>query len=189
MADISLQAKPLLGAFESASGPVNLKELTELAIVSMAIPQGDEAGCTEKLRAAFGATLPENGRTCLSADGKTRFLRTQPDQLFALFIHADPDARKVVHNATEGAFWTTDQTDVWCALEISGPQAREALARICPLDLHPESFGPDHMGRTVMEHLGAIIFRTGEDSFALMSARSSAQSFLHAVTQSIENIL
>ena len=58
-----------------------------------------------------------------------------------------------------------------------------SVARICPIDLHADAFGPDHATRTVMEHIGAMILRTGEDAFLLLSARSSAQSFLHAVVK------
>ena len=109
-------------------------------------------------------------------------------QLFAAFEHAGPDARQIVDKATGGAFWSTDQTDVWCALEITGPMVREALARLCPLDLHPEVFQADHMGRTTMEHMGAIVVRLGGDSFLLVSASSSAQSFWHAVEVSMKNV-
>ncbi|MYA88775.1 MAG: sarcosine oxidase subunit gamma, partial [Boseongicola sp. SB0662_bin_57] len=37
---------------------------------------------------------------------------------------------------------------------------------------------------TVMEHMGAMAIRTGDDAFLLLSAGSSAESFLHAVETS-----
>jgi sarcosine oxidase subunit gamma len=39
-----------------------------------------------------------------------------------------------------------------------------------------------------MEHLGTIVLRDGTDSFLLLSAHSSAESFLHAVETSIRNV-
>ena len=39
-----------------------------------------------------------------------------------------------------------------------------------------------------MEHLGTIIIRTEQDTFLLLSASSSAGSFLHAVETSIRNV-
>ena len=39
-----------------------------------------------------------------------------------------------------------------------------------------------------MEHLSVIILRDGADSFLLMSPRSSARSFLHAVELSVVNV-
>jgi sarcosine oxidase subunit gamma len=43
--------------------------------------------------------------------------------------------------------------------------------------------------RTVMEHLGVLILRTGDDAFMLLSASSSAKSFLHALETSVANVL
>jgi len=69
----------------------------------------------------------------------------------------------------------------------SGSGVRTALERLCPLDLHPDAFAVNTAQRTVMEHMGAMIVRTNDDQFLLMSASSSARSFLHAVETSITN--
>jgi sarcosine oxidase subunit gamma len=39
-----------------------------------------------------------------------------------------------------------------------------------------------------MEHLGVLILRSGDDEYLLLSASSSARSFLHAVETSLRNI-
>ena len=184
-----LEAKPLLGNFDHDFGAVRLTEAGPLAIVSLAVPQGDETKCEAALQGAYGVGMPPSGTYATSADGKSRIIRTAPDQLFVLFDHDTPDAREVVQAATGAAFWSTDQTDVWCALNISGPMTRTALERLCPLDLHPDVFGPNAAARTVMEHMGAMIMRTGDDAFLLMSARSSAATFLHALETSINWVL
>ena len=188
MADITLEAKPLLGGFDKDFGGVHLKEATRLAIVSLAIPQGDDEACAKALKKAFRVAMPDNGRYTTSKEG-VRVLRTQPDQLFVMMDRDTPDARNHVHGETGSAFWTTEQTDNWCALELSGDMTRSVLERLCPIDLHPDVFGEDHLARTTMEHMGAMILRTGDDSFLLMSARSSSASFLHAIETSIAYVL
>jgi len=105
--------------------------------------------------------------------------------MLVVFPHAEPDAAKRVNAELKGAAYTTDQTDNWVVLALSGPLALAALERLCPIDLHDSSFPIDSSARTVMEHMGAVICRTGEDSFLLMSASSSAASFLHAVETSL----
>ena len=76
----------------------------------------------------------------------------------------------------------TDQSDGWIQLRIVGPQARGVLEKLCPLDLHPEVFSVGSVARTAMEHLGVIVARSDEaSSFRLLTARSSARSFLHAL--------
>ena len=188
MANGTLTANTPLDGYDRDFGIVRLRELGDLSIVSLAIPQSDEHACSTALNDAFGCGIPDNGRYCISGDGEHRIVRTQPDQLFVLFHEQAPTARAQVAAATGDVFFSTDQSDGWCALEISGAGAREALARVCPIDLDRGTFGNDAMARTVMEHMGAMILRTGDDSFLLLSARSSAKSFLHAVETSVVNV-
>ena len=113
----------------------------------------------------------------------------QPDQVFILFAPPHPDrAVETVRAALGPAAYVTDQSDSWAMLRIAGAGIRAALERICPLDLDDEVFPQGRVARTAMEHLSAIILRDGEDSFLLMSPRSSARSFLHAVELSAENV-
>ena len=109
--------------------------------------------------------------------------------MFILFEAPDPDrAAETVGDALGPAAYVTDQSDSWAMLRIAGAGARAALERICMLDLDAAAFPEGRVARTVMEHLAAIILRDGPDSFLLMSPRSSARSFLHAVELSVENV-
>ncbi|MBZ0123870.1 MAG: sarcosine oxidase subunit gamma [Roseovarius sp.] len=185
MPDFVLTASSPLGGFDRDFGPVRLRELTGLAIVSVALPLGAEDAAMVALNRAFGCDMPAPGASALSKDGRERLLRLAPDQLFVLFDHATPDAEAHVAARLDGAAYTTDQTDGWVGLEMSGPGCRAALERICPVDLHPKAFAVGQFARTAMEHLGAIVLRSDDDRFVLLSASSSAGSFLHAVETSI----
>ena len=187
MPDFVLTPSSPLGGFSRDFGPVRLRELTDLAIVSAALPLGAEDAAGAALKKAFGCAVPEPGKSALSKDGRERLLRLAPDQLFILFDHAAPDAEAAIAARLNGAVYTTDQTDGWVALEITGPGCRAALERICPIDLHPKAFAVGQFARTSMEHLGSIILRSDEDTFVLLSASLSAGSFLHAVETSILN--
>ena len=187
MPDFVLTPSSPLGGFARNFGPVGLRELTDLAIVSVALPLGAEDAAGAALKTAFGCALPEPGKYAQSKDGRERLLRLAPDQLFILFDHATPDAEAAIAARLDGAAYTTDQTDGWVALEITGTGSRAALERICPIDLHPKAFAVGQFARTSMEHLGSIVLRSDEDTFLLLSASSSAGSFLHAVETSILN--
>lgn len=187
MAEYTLQAEPPLAGTEMEIAGVRLWAPADLALVSLALPLGGETAAEQAVRAAYGVALPEIGRSSLAGDG-TRLIRLAPDLAFALFPHATPDAERVVAERLKGAVYTTDQTDVWVALALSGPNTRRALERICPIDLHGQVFGVGHAARTVMEHLGVLILRTGDDDYLLLSASSSAKSFLHAIEVSLRNI-
>lgn len=188
MSDYTLSSLSALSGYDKDHGGVHLTELTGLAIVSIALPLDGEIAAEKAIKTAFGIALPAIGQSAVSKDGAVRLARLGRDQLFVIFLTAPPDAEQMVAAKLKGTAYTTDQTDVWIGLKISGPNARTALARICPLDLHPDVFAIDNAARTVMEHLGALILRVGPDSFMLLSASSSAQSFLHALEVSIRNV-
>lgn len=195
MLDIQLEAKPLLGGFRKTyqgtdlTEAAELVEVTDFSILSIAIPLGGEAAFVAALSAAFKTSKPEPGGSTLSADGKTRFIWMSPDQLFCLSSSAPSNADAAMKEKLKGTGYVTLQSDSWVSLRLSGPNARVALERICPIDLHEKAFHEGRVARTVMEHLGVIILRDSDDGFLLLSASSSADSFLHAVETSVLNVL
>ncbi len=178
--EINLKAAPVLGGASLELSGNRLVERDDLAIVSIATPLGGEDALAEALRNGWSLDVPEPTRSSLN--GEVRAIWTAPDQMMLIFPHATPDAEAVVQERLGGTGYTTDQTDGWIVLEVAGPDTLSALERICPLDL--PSFEVGGTGRTVMEHMGAMAVRTGDDAFLLMSASSSAASFLHAVETS-----
>lgn len=187
MPEITLTAEPPLAGYDQDFGTVRLTAVADFALVSVALPLGDEDKAQKAIKTGFGAELPAPGRYATGKGGE-HLIRTSADQGLIAFAHPTPDAERVVSGKIKGTAYTTDQSDVWVALEVSGPGATEALERICPLDLHEQAFTTDMAQRTVMEHMGVLILRTGPESFRLMSASSSAKTFLHAVEVSIRNI-
>ena len=187
MPDFTLTSAPPLAGYDQSFDGVTLAAPADLAIVSIALPLGGEVAAEKAIKAAYGAALPAPGKSVLSKDGSARLIRLSSDAAFVIFTHATPDAEPHVAAKLKGTAYTTDQTDVWSALEISGANALTALERICPIDLHPDAFADGDAARTSMEHLGTLIIRTGSDTFLLMSGSSSAKSFLHAIETSIHN--
>jgi methylglutamate dehydrogenase subunit D len=189
VADFTLTATSALGGYDRDHDGIRLRELTDLAIVSVALPLGGEADAAKAIESALGSALPPVGQSVMSADRRTRLARLGRDQLFVFFTNPQADAEQVIAAKLNRTAYTTDQSDTWVALEISGLNARAALARICPLDLHPDAFATGSAARTVMEHLGTLILRTGPDTFTVLSASSSAGSFLHALKVSVRNVI
>ncbi len=187
MAEYTLVSAPPLAGYDKSFGEVRLAAPSHLAIVAVALPLGGEAAAEKAIKAAYGVALPKPGKSVLAKDKETRLVRLGSDLAFVLFTRAEPDAEKIVADAIGDAAYLTDQTDTWCALEISGTGCRAALERICPIDILPDVFADGDAARTVMEHLGVIIIRTAGDSYLLLSASSSAGTFLHALETSIGN--
>ena len=182
MAEFALRARTPLDGYAETFGGVALAEATGLSLVSAAVPLGGDDAFVGALADGFGASRPSTGDSAPGDRLGACVLGMQPDQLFVLFEAPDPDrAVETVAAALGPAAYVTDQSDSWAMLRIAGPGVRKALERLCPLDLDDVAFPQGRVARTVMEHLAVIILRDGADSFLLMSPRSSARSFLHAV--------
>ena len=188
MSEFVLTPHAPLGGFHRDFDGITLAEVTGMSLVSIAPPLGGETGLETALKNAYGAAMPQTGSSTLSTDGGVRFIGLQPGQIFVLFPHEGDEAIRVVAEKLGDSGYYTDQSDSWAMLRISGPKCIEALERICMLDLSPETFPVDTATRTLMEHLGVILIRESATSFLLMSARSSAKSFLHAVETSAVNV-
>ncbi len=185
MSEFTLTAQAPLGGYSANFDAVSLTELTGLALVSIATPMDGEDDLHRSTVAAFGTTLPAVGSSTRSEDGQARLLGLQRDQFFLLLEHESHNALSMVSDKLGTAGYYTDQSDSWAILRIDGPGSRTALERICMLDLSADVFLIDTVARTTMEHLSVIILRDNADSFLLLSARSSAKSFLHAIETSI----
>lgn len=183
----TLTARPALGGVDLKMGANRIVELDEIAIVSIAIPLGGEETLAKALKSSWNISVPEP--TLSATDGDLHAVRTGADQLFLIFPHENPDAEAVVQARLGGAGYTTDQTDSWVVLEVSGPDVAAALERLSPVDLSVGAFPVGASARTVMEHMGAMVIRLGGDRFMLMSASSSAKSFLHAAETSFAYVI
>ena len=186
MAEFDLIAEPPLNSLQRTFEGVAIEEVSGRAIVSVAF--SDRAGLEQAMRTSLDLTLPFVGNTASVETRDLLVLSLQSDQIFVLFPQTGhrPDLEIAEIAGDQGL--VTDQSDGWALLRVSGPGCRTALERICMLDLHPDIFTVGAVARTVMEHLGVIIHRDGEQSFLLMSARSSAECFAHSVVTSAENV-
>ena len=101
MPEISLKARPALDLYRRQFSETELVEVTDKALVSIAIPLGESDRLREAMVAAYGTTFPEPGSSSLSADGAARFLGLQPDQCFAMFEFEGNEAIRAVAGALD----------------------------------------------------------------------------------------
>ena len=190
MAEYRLTSEEFLGGYQAQFGPISLREISDICIVSMAVPLEEEQAVHKALKAAFGIDMPDIGQSQGAAALDSRVLRMGLDHMFVLFARAQNTERpeQQIKTLMKSAVYTTDQSHNWVGLEISGPGCRSALERICPIDLHPERFAVNAVERTQMEHLSTIILCVDHETYWLFSASSSAKSFLHALETSIHNV-
>ena len=137
---------------------VTLREITGLAVTALhgrpdpllGLPQGPGS-----------AALP-HGTAIWTAPGQW------------LLLHA-PDAPPPVAEAHR-----TSLTGARRILEVAGPSAREALATLLPIDLHPSAFGENAAAATIAAHIPVLVWRDGE-AFRIACDRSYGESLREAL--------
>lgn len=183
-----LEAISPLGDFDETINSVRIREIAGFGLIALAVPMGGEKAFATALKKETGCALPEPGHFTSNSGKGVLLIWTQRDQVFLFNGDETPMQEISLREKFATRAYVTDQSDGWAVLEVSGERALEALERICPINLNPAVFYEGMAARTVMEHLGVLILRTASDKWLLLSARSSALSFLHAVTQSAKNL-
>ena len=159
---------------ESTTGErgVALREVPFLGMVSIRVQPGSRA--FTRLGERLGAGLPEGcGRVTSSGRHSTLWL--------------GPDEWLVV-SETDGAVLAAELRDVLAGdrgsvvdvsanrttLELSGPAAREALEKGCPVDLHPRSFRPGTAVATTLGRVPVLLWQTDETTYRVLPRSSFA---------------
>lgn len=81
----------------------------------------------------------------------------------------------------------TDQSDGWAALSLGGPDAREVLARLVPLDLDAAAFPPGSAGRSLLRHVMVLVVATG-GGFELLVPRSYARTAVGEIGEAMRAV-
>ena len=187
MVDFALEPKAVLDGFDKNWNSTRLSELTTLAAVAVSVPKDGAVVLNKKLKTAYGRNAPAAGESFIGKDN-ARVMSFAEDQFMILFDHAAHSGVPAVEKKLGNAGYYVEQTNNWVFLELSGPHARAALERVCPVNTHADKFPMDRAERTNIEHMGAVLCRTGEDTFLIMSASSTAGSFLHALETSMDYV-
>jgi sarcosine oxidase subunit gamma len=156
---------------------IRLAERMELGKIDL---RGDPAG--RAFMAAVGRCLDmllptepcssatQNAVTALWL-GPDQWLLTCPASDTVFFIKALHEALGEIHHAL------TDVTDGRVALRLAGPNARDVLAKGCPLDLHPRAFPAGRCAQSLLAKASVLIHLIDDDpragpSFDVHVARS-----------------
>ena len=183
-----LPESPVCGVEIELDG-FNITEVTDKSLVMVALPRDKYSDIESSIDKSCGLKLPEMEHSTESKDSSITLWRLQKNQVLAYFTYEGHDAESRLSSQLNAPAYYTDQSDTWVMIRVSGNRSRDVLERICPIDLSPEVFSVGSVSRTIMEHIGTIIFRDGDDSYVLLTMRSFGRSMLHAIEVSADNVL
>lgn len=159
-------------------GGVNLTEQVPTHITSVMPFDGQEKALSAALKWAHGMAFPAPRRA--TGGAAARAVWTGRGQAFLIGPEAHPSLAR--HAAL------SDQTDAWAVMSLSGNDASDVMARLCPLDTNAAVFKRNHAARTLIGHMAAIILRTGADAFTIMVFRSMAGTAVHELETAMRGV-
>jgi heterotetrameric sarcosine oxidase gamma subunit len=155
-----------------------------LTIASFAAIRGKEEALREAIRAGYGAELPRRAARVTGVG--IAFVWAGPTQWLAIAERENGrDLEGELKAALAGIASVVDHSDGRVVVRISGPRARDVLAKGVPIDLHPRAFRPGDVAITHASHIGIILWQTDEaPTYEAALFRSYAGSFAHWLFES-----
>lgn len=154
-------------------GIARVTQIAPPAMLTLRLNLSD-AGLTDPVQAVTGLDLPGPRQITQAGDRSLGWMA--PDEALLICPWGEGAAlQSALTDALAGLFATVvDVSDARAVFTLSGPHAREVLAKLAPVDLHPDQFGPGEIRRTRIAQAAAAFWMTGPETFQLIAFRSVA---------------
>lgn len=126
---------------------------------------------------ALGASLPPDPNRVSEGSGRA-VLWLGPDEWLVVAADGEaPELERRIRDTAGDDPWlsVTDLSHNYTGLALSGTAAVDVLAKGCPLDLHPRSFGPGDCAQTVLAGTRVLLRATATGTFELWVRNSFAR--------------
>lgn len=139
--------------------------------------RADDKAFAAGLADLFGLELPAEPNR-YSGDGEHALLWLGPDEWQLLAPDSEtPGVGSRLRAALGDDPWlaVVDLSHNYTGLTLSGPSARDVLAKGCPLDLHARTFGDGHCVQSILAGTRVLLRATASDTFELWVRNSFAR--------------
>ncbi len=180
-----LATKSPLGGFSRDWKSVSLTELSDYELVSIAVAQGKDSDFEKRFKSVLKVNPPKPNQYVEVENGFV--IWTGQNQYMLMMDNIDEKADlKMSERFGESAYCVL-QSDGWACLQVDGPKIMDVLERFIPLDLR--NAPNDFAARTVAHHIAVIVIKSPDGGWRLLTPRSSARSFLDALTHTTDSVI
>jgi heterotetrameric sarcosine oxidase gamma subunit len=163
-----------------------LAELADFELVQVMARRGMWSAADQACRDAYGKPAPGKPQA-VEAPGAL-LIWSGPDQFLVLSARDAGSAREKARLAFAGLASLSEQSDARSLIRISGAKARDMLAKVCSLDLHPAIFPAGTAAATSIDHTPVNLWRGGDSSgtavYYLLVFATFAESLWHTLLDS-----
>lgn len=166
-----------------ARSPLNGVRYEGSAVVAEAPLQGmislrgdlSDKALQDAVTGATGAAMPEMRAITQGPEGSLAWM--SPDELLMLVPHAKaPDVVRSLSETLAGQHaMVVEVSDARAVFTVTGPTAREVIAKLAPVDMAPDRFAAGEIRRTRFAQVAAAFWISGEDQITVVCFRSVAQ--------------
>lgn len=135
---------------------------------------------------ATGAEMPGLRQIMEGSSGAVAWM--SPDELLLLVPHgqAPAIAARLTEALADQHAMVAEVSDARAVFTVTGPTAREVIARLCPVDMAPGRFEAGEMRRTRMAQVPAAFWLSGSDQITVICFRSVAQYVFDLLRQAAQ---
>jgi sarcosine oxidase subunit gamma len=182
---VSLVEESALNGFSQIREGLSVSEVTNFELISIAAARGAERDFEKRFTKTLKISPPNPNQVAPIEDGSV--IWTGQNQYLVMLgtqdVHADV---KLGETFGESAYAVL-QSDGWACLQLTGDRFYDVMDRFIPLDLRRAE--KDYAARTQAHHISVIVVNQLDESWLLLTPRSTAHSFLDALTHVISNVL
>lgn len=156
----------------SDSSAVRVETLPQTGMITLRLELTDPS--LDETLSRLGLSLPAT-REILTA-GARQIAWMSPDELMLIVPLDEVQATigTLKDSLSDAHALIADVSDARARFALSGPVARETLAKLCPVDLAPGRFEPGELRRTRLAQVAGAFWMTGPESFEIVCFRSVA---------------
>lgn len=166
-----------VSALKNAAYAAGIAGIKEIGPVGMITLRGDltSKSVQKAAKVATGVKIPLQ-RQCLTEAGKG-IAWMSPDELLIMcgYDEAIATLGKLNEALSKSHALAANVSDARAVFEVSGPYAREVMAKVAPVDLAPAQFTTCMIRRTRIAQVPAAFWMPQDDVFRVVCFRSVAQ--------------
>ncbi|QYX56425.1 sarcosine oxidase subunit gamma family protein [Roseovarius sp. SCSIO 43702] len=158
----------------SREGMVRVREAGLHGMITL---RGDLGSAKVKTAVKDAAGLDVPAQRKIVSEGETAVAWMSPDELLILVPYAKvEDALAKVEKALKGEhFLAVNVSDARAVFVLEGAQVRDVMAKIAPVDMARDAFGPGDFRRTRLAQIAGAFWMPDDETVKAICFRSVAQ--------------
>ena len=167
-----LRAREPLGGLAATGAGVSLTPRSGLGLATVIARKGAGPALKDRARLLYELELPDGPER--ASQGELAFIGVGPGLWLAVQDGGRDTLAGMLSRDLGGLASISDQASAYVVIRLSGPQARQTLAKRVAIDLHPRAFGPGDAAVTSFGLMNAVLWPVAE-GYELAVSRSFAE--------------